>query len=132
MATTKRGLYYKKDKKAQIYQYHEGEKDSSGFYTDDYYTPLAPAPLWCYAKQLTQEQLYAAYTYWNKETRLFVFNYRSDVKQYQLIEYENDWYEITRVDRTDDYNGELFVYAKNCNASNRGNIKPYGWKPGDN
>ena len=125
------GLYFQKDKKAQIYKKHSGGKDENGFPVGDYWTPVAPALLWCYAKQLTQEQLYAAHAYWNDETRLFVFNYRNDVKQYDLLYYagKDQWYEVSRVDTTDDYNGELFVYVKNTRAPKDDAIKPYGYEP---
>ena len=129
MAGSQKGQYFLKDKKAQIYQFHEGEKDADGFMTEDYYTPVSPVPLWCYAKQLSQEQLFAAMTYWNNETRLFVFNFRADIKQYDKILYKNAWYEVTRVDTTDDYNGELFVYVKDEKAPpGEGQIKPYGYQ----
>ena len=128
----KRGLYFKKDKQAQIYKHHNGNYNDEGFPVGDYYTPVAPALLWCYAKQLTQEQLYTAHAFWNDESRLFVFNHRDDVKQYDLLYYANkdQWYEITRVDTTDDYNGELFIYVKNLKYKPKDDaIKPYGYDP---
>lgn len=126
------GLYFQKDKKAQVYKKHSGGKDEDGFPVGDYWTPVAPASLWCYARQLSQEQLYAAHAYWNDETRLFVFNYRADIKQYDYLYYVNkdQWYEVSRVDTTDDYNGELFVYVKNLKYKPKEDaIKPYGYEP---
>lgn len=126
------GLYFQKDKKAQVYKKHSGGKDEDGFPVGDYWTPIAPASLWCYARQLSQEQLYAAHAYWNDETRLFVFNYRADIKQYDYLYYVNkdQWYEVSRVDTTDDYNGELFVYVKNLKYKPKeDDIKPYGYEP---
>ena len=126
------GLYFQKDKKAQVYKKHSGGKDEDGFPVGDYWTPIAPASLWCYARQISQEQLYAAHAYWNDETRLFVFNYRADIKQYDYLYYVNkdQWYEVSRVDTTDDYNGELFVYVKNLKYKpNEDDIKPYGYEP---
>lgn len=132
MAQTNKGLYFLKDKKAQVYKHHDGGTDPDGFSTGDYYTPIAPVGLWCYTKQLSQEQLYAAHAYWNDETRLFVFNFRDDIKQYDKLHYiaKNEWYEVTRVDTTDDYNGELFVYVKNLKwGLKEEEIKPYGYEP---
>ena len=132
MAAIQKGQYFLKDKKAQIYKHHDGGTDPEGFSTGDYYTPIAPAALWCYAKQLSQEQLYAAHAYWNDETRLFVFNFRDDIKQYDTLYYpaKNLWYEVSRVDTTDDYNGELFVYVKNLKTGiKEEKIKPYGYEP---
>lgn len=132
MAQTNKGLYFLKDKKAQVYKHHDGGKDPDGFPTDDYYTPIAPVGLWCYTKQLSQEQLYAAHAYWNDETRLFVFNFRDDIKQYDKLHYidKNEWYEVTRVDTTDDYNEETFVYVKNLKwGLKEEKIKPYGYEP---
>lgn len=128
---SKSGLYFKKDKQAQVYKHHKGGYDDEGFSVGDYYTPVSPSLLWCYAKQLTQEQLYAAHSFWNDETRLFVFNYRDDIKQYDILYYatKNQWYEVTRVDTTDDYNGELFVYVKNMRSGlDDEEIRPYGYE----
>ena len=129
MANDRKGLYFLKDKKAQIYQKHGGGYDPEGYPIGEYWTPIAPSPLWCYARQLSQEQLYAASAYWNDETRFFVFNYRNDVKQYDYLLYRDEWYEISRIDTTEDYNGELFIYVKNLKTKpNPNKIKPYGYE----
>ena len=50
----------------------------------------------------------------------------------EYVEYidKNEWYEVTRVDTTDDYNGELFVYVKNLKWGLKEEyIKPYGYEP---
>lgn len=130
MAAIQKGQYFLKDKKAQIYKKHTGGKDADGFSVGDYYTPIAPVDLWCYTKQLSQDQLYAAHAYWDDETRLFVFNFRDDIKQYDVLYYKGGWYSVTRTDTTDDYNGELFVYVKNYKYSLKAeSIKPYGYEP---
>ena len=130
MAAIQKGQYFLKDKKAQIYKKHTGGKDADGFPVGDYYTPIAPVDLWCYTKQLSQDQLYAAHAYWDDETRLFVFNFRDDIKQYDVLYYKGGWYSVTRTDTTDDYNGELFVYVKNYKYSLKAeSIKPYGYEP---
>lgn len=131
MATIRKGQYFLKDKKAQIYKHHNGGTDPGGFPIDDYYTPIAPAALWCYTRQLSQEQLYAAHAFWNDETRLFVFNFRDDIKQYDKLHYiaKDEWFEVSRVDTTDDYNGELFVYVKSIRGIKEEDLKPYGYEP---
>lgn len=110
----KNNQYFLKDKKAQIYRKADGERDSEGFGYQYSYYPYAPAPLWCYSKQLSAITLIAAAAYDTDETRLFVFNYKPNVKAYDLVLYRNTWYEITRVDTTDDYKGEMFIYVKDC------------------
>lgn len=133
MAQNNNGLYFLKDKKAQIYNtvYVEPEKSYSNPIA--YYVAVNPAPLWCYTRQLSQDQLFAAHAYWNDETRFFVFNFRDDVQIYNHVYYKGDLYEVTRVDRTDDYNGETFVYVKNVKGakSDIERLRPYGWKPED-
>lgn len=104
--------YYLKDKKAQIYKVKQNGQDESGFSLPESYFPISPVPIWCYTRQLTQDQIFAAMAYSQQETRLFIFNYYKNVAVYDIINYKNTWYEITRVDTTDDYNGELFVYVK--------------------
>jgi len=133
MKYVKRGIYFKKDKKAQIYKKISGEADLAGFKPNDYYVPIAESELWCYTKQLSQEQLYNAHAYWNDEKRLFVFNYRSDIAQYDKLCYNGQWYEITRVDRTDDYLTDVYVYAKDLpRPIKEDQIKPFGWTPDEN
>ena len=121
---SKQGLYYLKDKKAMIYSVSTG-RDSYGNAVTKY-TPIAAAELWCYARQLTQEQKFAAAQYGEKEVRLFVFNSRDDVRVYDLIQYRGDWYEITRVDHPEDYHGnEMFIYVKEAKAPKATQINPY-------
>lgn len=124
----KNNQYFLKDKKAQIYRRVSGGRDSEGYEIEGAYYPYAKAPLWCYSKQLSAALIYAAQLMTTNETRLFVFNYLKGVKQYDLILYRDSWYEITRVDTTDDYNGELFVYVQDCgrgNTPDEDSIKDY-------
>lgn len=119
-------IYYKKDKKAQIYVKQKGVQNEWGDWLDAY-RPIAQNELWCYTKQLSQEQRYIASCLSQNEVRLFVFNYLADVKLYDLLKYKGEWYSITRVDHTDDYNTETFIYVDNL--GNRGpdddEILPY-------
>lgn len=124
---SKNNQYFLKDKKAQIYRSFD-EQDDAGFRSKSYYYPYAAAPLWCYSKQLSQELTFVARAYDTDETRLFVFNYKPKVKQYDLILYRGTWYEITRVDTTDDYKGEMFIYVKDAGRGLRpkdDELQPY-------
>jgi len=112
MAKNNSGLYYKKDKKAQIYK--KVDVSQPGYKPKYVYAPRSPSLLWCYSAQLSQEGVYMAHAYGDDETRLFVFNYDAKVEFDQLVLYRGVWYLITRVDTKDDYNGELFVYVKNA------------------
>lgn len=116
-----KGQYNLKDKKAQIYKVIEQGCDEYGNWLDGKLVPRRSYELWCYTRQLTQDQIYSAHAFMNNETRLFVFNYHKGIKPQQLIQYKGDWYEITRVDTSDDYNGDMFVYANNY----MGIVKPY-------
>jgi len=124
----KKQQYYKKDKKAQIYK-------KAGYIIDEYgdrvpggYRPIAPTDLWCYTRQLTQQQKYIASSLSQDETRLFIFNYLKNVELYDLLLYKGLWYEVTRVDHKDDYNTETYVYVNDV-GKNRGpdpdEILPY-------
>ncbi len=112
MAKNNSGLYYKKDKKAQIYK--KVDVSQPGGMPRYGYAPRSPSLLWCYSAQLSQQGVYMAHAYGDDETRLFVFNYDAKVEFDQLVLYRGVWYLITRVDTKDDYNGELFVYVKNA------------------
>ena len=126
--------YFLKDKKAQPYKMHDNpdETDDDGFPLPPYYTPISPAPIWCYTRQLSQDQIIYAMTYHVEETRYFVFNYRKDIAVYDPIFYDGQWYEVTRVDYPEDYNRETFVYVKYREKNPDSNaIKPYGYVLGN-
>lgn len=109
---TKNGLYFKKDKKVKlITKYSE---QSSGYMPKTHYKYISNRSFWAYTNQLSQDQTFQAATYGDSETRLFVLNYRDDLKIYDFVEYNGKYYSITRLDTTDDYNGELFVYVKDA------------------
>lgn len=112
--------YYLKDKKAMIYWEKPSTKDSDGFPISGGHVPFSKVPMWCYTKQLSQDQVFSAMAYGVNENRFFVFNNTKNVSVYNLILYKDKWYEITRVDTMDDYNGDLFIYVKDC---------PRGGKP---
>lgn len=110
----KKGLYYQKDKKANVYatETYVNDKGRRGTRLVD----LFMFPIWCYTRQLTQGQIYAGQVYLFNETRMFVFNYYPQIKVGCIVEYKESKYEITRVDTADDYNGELFAYVKDYNG----------------
>lgn len=103
----KKGMYFLKDKKCTVYKI---DPRPHGVGEDD--TLILVGELWCYAKQLNQNLIYeAGVLYSNDESRMFVLNYNSDIDQSCFILYQSQWYKVTRVDTTDDYNGEMFVYV---------------------
>lgn len=112
--------YYLKDKKAQIYK-KISTQDDTGQSIEKYY-PIAPAQIWCYARQLSQTDVFQAAAYGDNETRLFVFNYYPKVDVYCMVLYRGEWYRVTRVDTTDDYKGEMYIYVQNAVG---------GWIPRD-
>ena len=122
MAQTKQGLYFKKDKKEQIYKKVSKGQTPYGYSAGDYFYPIAPAQVWCYSSQLSQTDIFTAAAYSQSETRYFVFNHYKGVEVYDMIQYRGEWYRVTRVDTQDDYNGELFVYVENAKD---------GWIPSD-
>jgi hypothetical protein len=118
--------YYLKDKKARIYKVGT-EKDSIGQRVT-VYKPYTPAPIWCYAAQLSESLTFEARAYGNEETRLFVFNAGTAGNLYDLVEYRGVWYEITRVDTQGDYNGDIFIYVHDCpkgKVPKASEIQPY-------
>jgi len=109
----KKGLYFLKDKKAKVYKIDDrphgvGEDDEL----------ILIGNLWCYTRQLSQNLVAeAGVVYANTESRLFVFNYNENIDQGCLIEYKDEVFKATRVDTTDDYNDEMFVYVEDYNRS---------------
>lgn len=119
----KSGIYYKKDKKCRPIKKTAG---GGGVFDPTTYRYMTPAPIWCYASQLSQSQIFEAKQYGEDETRLFVLNYRDDIEVYTIIEYESKYYTVTRVDTKDDYKTELFVYAQDTPPGDTPtNILPY-------
>ena len=117
--------YFLKDKKADIFK-RVITTDSMGGRISRY-VPISEKSLWCYAKQLRQDLYFTARAYQIEETRMFVFGFNPQIKVYDLVRYRGNWYEITRVDTDDDYNGDMFVYVKDCNTPNDSEIKEYGF-----
>ena len=102
--------YFLKDKKVKLVT-QVSERDQYGNIRK-FYKYITNFSVWAYTNQMSQAQVFEASTYGNDEIRLFVLNYRSDLKQYDFIEYKGNFYTITRLDTKDDYNGELFLYVK--------------------
>ncbi len=108
----KSDIYYKKDKKVKLitksttYDAYGNEIEAYKYITN--------RSVWAYTNQLSQSQTFEAATYGNDEIRIFVLNYRTDLKLYDYVEYKSKYYSITRVDTKDDYNTELFVYVRDC------------------
>lgn len=117
-------MAFLKDKKAQIFKRQMISDGMGGGSTA--YIPISPAPLWCYARQLSQDVITSLRAADMQEKRYFVFNYRSDVAVGDFVLYREMWYSITRVDTQDDYRGDLFVYVKDCDDIPRqGELRPY-------
>ena len=53
-----RNQYFLKDKKALIYD--SVSVSGSGYMPKTYYVPRTPAPIWCYARQLSQDAVFQA------------------------------------------------------------------------
>jgi len=124
-----KGQYFLKDKKATIYTRIPSYKDEHGVYRKGGYMPITAAPLWCYARQESQGLKYAAgQLNLNDESRMFVFNNNPHITQTCLILYRGEWYCISRVDTTDDYNGDMFIYVTEAAQGDRpkeSEIVPY-------
>lgn len=119
----KSNIYYKKDKKVKLIK-SVSTQNAYGQYVKSYQY-ISNSSFWAYANQLSQSQTFEAATYGDDEVRLFVLNYRDDLKVYDYIEYKGKYYTITRLDTKDDYNTELFVYVKDCaKGDTPSNIQP--------
>lgn len=101
--------YYLKDKKINLIT-KTTEQDPLGQWKTVY--KYLANNVWAYATQLSQDQVFTAAQYGEDESRFFVLNHRSDLDLYDFVEYRGKFYTITRVDTKDDYNGDLFIYAK--------------------
>lgn len=121
--------YFLKDKKATIYT--KTKLSLNGDMPKYYYTPRTPAPIWVYAKQLSQDLILESKMYGVNETYMFVLNRGTRLKIANYILYRDKWYEITRIDTKDDYNSDIFVYASDVPDGlipNENDLRPYGWR----
>lgn len=107
--------YFLKDKKVKLVTSVIG-RDNWGNSTK-IFKYLTDSALWAYTSQLSQSETFTASQYGNNEVRLFVLNYRNDLKLSDFVEYKDKYYSITRLDTKDDYNGELFVYVRDATTS---------------
>ena len=112
MRKTIKNQYFMKDKKVKLVT-KTTEKNDYGV-DMPIYRYITDNEIWAYAKQLSQSQEFEAAMHGHEEIRLFVLNYREDLKLYDFIEYRGEYFVITRLDTTDDYKGELFVYVKDA------------------
>lgn len=106
----KSNIYYKKDKKVKLITSYSRQNEYGQYVKG--YKYLSNSSFWAYTNQLSQSQTFEAATYGNDEIRLFVLNYRDDLKLYDYVEYKGKYYSITRLDTKDDYKTELYVYVK--------------------
>ena len=106
MRKNQNNQYYLKDKKIQLIT-----KIIDKDYVELGYKYIVDGYVWAYAKQLSQDQIYEARTHGEAENRLFVLNYRTDLKLYDFIAYKDKYYTITRIDTTDDYNTDMYIYT---------------------
>ena len=128
--------YFLKDKKAMVYNSIPLYKKTGWQENPDhYYKAISDKELWCYTRQISQEQFFLSVAYGIKEVRYFVFNFREDIKVYDRILYKGELYEITRTDRQDDYNGDIFAYVKYVemtkNSTTDDKLRPFEWNPED-
>lgn len=107
-----KGQYYLKDKKVMLVtkstEYDELHQEI------ETYKYLTKSPIWAYTRQLSEQQVLSAAQYGKDETRLFVINNRKDLKLGDFIEYGGEYYTITRLDTTDDYNTDLYIYVQDA------------------
>ena len=103
-------MYRLKDKRADFFKCvkFQGERGVT------LHKAQAIATLWCYTQNLSGDIVNSRLVIENKETRLFIFNFRADIAQGDFVRYRDSWYEITRVNTTDDYNDELYSYVRDC------------------
>lgn len=104
--------YKKKDKKAFIIKKIIAGKNSRGDIIEDHKSISGDSPLWCFTQNLDGRITDNALIIKNEETRLFVFNYRDNICQGDLILFNGVVYEITRVFIADEYQFEIYAYVK--------------------
>ena len=123
MNKNKKGLYFLKDKKVKLITEYNTPDGMGGLETG--YRYITNNSLWAYTSQLSQDLAVKAMSLGTEEKRLFVLNYRDDLKVFDFIEYKGNYYLIVRLDTADDYNGELFVYVRDAEGEHcPDNVQP--------
>lgn len=84
--------------------------DDNGFGTDEW-RPIHGGRLWAYYRQLSGREFYASATINAAEEVTFSINWRADIETYLLVEYDGQYYEITRIDDYEGYKNDLDLYC---------------------
>ena len=103
--------YYRlKDKKIMIYELVDVSEPGEMPTTE--YRPLLAAGHWAYFRQLSSEELYINNATNTQEEVIFYVNWRNDLKAGQIIQFQDDFYQVTRIDAFEGYKDDLKLYAK--------------------
>ena len=99
-----------KDKKIRILQY-ESYVNDNGFSVEAW-KPIHAGKLWAYYRQLSGREFFAAATVNAEESVMFTVNYRTDIDTEMMIEYNGEYFQITRIDNHEGYKTDLDIYCK--------------------
>lgn len=99
-----------KDKKIRILGYiHTVDEEGFGV---DAWKAIHNGRLWAYYRQLSGSEFFSSAMVNANEEVLFSVNYRTDITTEMLIEYKEQYYEITRIDDFEGYKDDLNIYCK--------------------
>ncbi len=88
--------------------------------------PIHPGKLWAYFRQLSAKEYFAGVQVQYEETCLFRINYRDDVQPTHLIFFNDEWFDIGRIDVFEGYKDDITIYAKTAkNVPKPGDLVPY-------
>jgi len=114
-----------KDKKIMIYRQGVVGRDPAnqpivGF------TPIHPGKLWAYFRQLSAREFFAGKMVQYEETALFRINHRDDLQPTFLILFNDEWFDIGRVDIFEGGKNDITIYVKTAKTAPKPeNVFPY-------
>lgn len=103
-----------KNKKITI-QHYTTIVTPSGFEEQTWLPLLGGENIWAYYRQASGSEFYTAATVNEKVEAIFQINWRNDIDTSMQILYNNEKYNITRIDDFEGYKTDLKIYAYKVN-----------------
>ena len=98
-----------KDKKVKVYKC---TVTGTGINKKQVYSPLYPAPIWAYYRDLSTKEMSVATGTFAQANCVFVINYHSEINTANVLLYAGQYYAIIQVDHFEGYKGDIKLTCK--------------------
>lgn len=98
-----------KDKKIKVYKY---AVTGTGIHEKKGYSPLYPAPIWAYYRDLSTKEMSVATGSFAQANCIFEVNYHPEINNNDIIFFRGQYYSIIAVDHFEGYRGDIRLTCK--------------------